>query len=43
MSFGDENKDIYTAVVYIDSPSVAVGCDISPLKRVKFKMLTTSR
>jgi 16S rRNA U516 pseudouridylate synthase RsuA-like enzyme len=27
----------------INSPSVAVGYDISPLKRVKFKFLTTSR
>ena len=30
--------------LYIDSPSVAhVGCDISPLKIVKSKILTTIR
>ena len=29
--------------LYIDYPSVAVGYDISPLKRVKLKLLTTSR
>ena len=28
---------------YIDSPPVAVGYDISPLKRVKLKIVTTSR
>ncbi len=28
---------------HIDSPSVARGYDISPLKRVKLKMLTKSR
>ena len=27
----------------INSPSVAVGYDISPLKRVKLRILTTSR
>jgi len=29
--------------LHIDSPSVAVGYDISSLKRVKLKILTTSR
>jgi len=27
----------------IDSPNLPVGYDISPLKRVKLKLLTTSR
>jgi len=36
------NLEIYLNVLYIDSP-LPVGYDISPLSRVKLKILTTRR